>query len=411
MKKVVCVLLLLSNFIVAQINFEKGYYVDNKGVKKECLIKNEDWKYNPSEVYFKENESSEVSKLTIKDIQEFGFENLKYERHEVNIDFSSNAIANLSNKRDPEWVMKVVFLKCILDSKVKLYQYDSDHVYRFFYAMENAAPQQLVCKEFLNNNSEIQKNESYKQQLWNDIKCDAVTKSKINGLDYNTKEMIAFFTLVNECFGEKVVSQEKQKKSSFNLKLLAGINSNTFEIIPLNTDYYYNSAGVNFASKNTYSFGAEFEYFLPFNKKKWSLFLSPIYKSAYKQETDEVYTSYVTTYKKKWVVNYSSIDFNLGGIYHIYLNEGTSILLKGGMNYSNILTDELNNYLDRGTYVIATNNSLESKLTTVFGLGVSYKKAKLELLYSSKSIVNQLDIKDHFKTVSLNLAYTIFSKN
>lgn len=50
MKKQLLILTVLLSLITnAQIIFEKGYYITNDDQKIDCFIKNNDWKYNPSE--------------------------------------------------------------------------------------------------------------------------------------------------------------------------------------------------------------------------------------------------------------------------------------------------------------------------------------------------------------------------
>ena len=47
----------------AQISFEKGYFINNANQKTNCLIKNQDWKDNPTEFEYKLDENSESIKL------------------------------------------------------------------------------------------------------------------------------------------------------------------------------------------------------------------------------------------------------------------------------------------------------------------------------------------------------------
>lgn len=51
MKKRILFLLItiLSLNCYSQISFQKGYYIDNTNQKINCLIKNIDWKNNPTE--------------------------------------------------------------------------------------------------------------------------------------------------------------------------------------------------------------------------------------------------------------------------------------------------------------------------------------------------------------------------
>ncbi len=55
-----------------QISFEKAYFIDNDNRKTECLIKNEDWKNNPTEFIYKPEGTDLSVKATIASIKEFG---------------------------------------------------------------------------------------------------------------------------------------------------------------------------------------------------------------------------------------------------------------------------------------------------------------------------------------------------
>ena len=57
MKKIILLAgLAVTGLLQAQTKFEKGYFVDNSGQRTEVLIKNLDWKNNPTEFEFKKNE-------------------------------------------------------------------------------------------------------------------------------------------------------------------------------------------------------------------------------------------------------------------------------------------------------------------------------------------------------------------
>jgi hypothetical protein len=96
------VLLLTIHVCFGQIVFEKGYFIDNNNSKTECLIKNYDWRTNPVKIEYKLNDSTEVQKMDITTIKEFGIYNFsRFIRAKVKIDRSSVDITNLSEKRNP----------------------------------------------------------------------------------------------------------------------------------------------------------------------------------------------------------------------------------------------------------------------------------------------------------------------
>lgn len=112
MKKIILLAsLAVAGLLQAQTKFEKGYFVDNSGKRSDVLIKNMDWKNNPTEFEFKTDESSAIEKETIANIQEFGVDNeQKYVRKIVQIDTSSDQLNSLSNESKPTFTEKTVFL-------------------------------------------------------------------------------------------------------------------------------------------------------------------------------------------------------------------------------------------------------------------------------------------------------------
>ncbi len=50
---VVIAIIILSVNGYSQISYEEGYYVDNSSQKINCLIKNIDWKNNPTKFEYK----------------------------------------------------------------------------------------------------------------------------------------------------------------------------------------------------------------------------------------------------------------------------------------------------------------------------------------------------------------------
>ena len=130
---------LLSFNSYSQISFEKGYYINNNNQKTNCLIKNIDWKNNPTEFEYKLYENSESKETNIKLIKEFGIDNIsKYVRNTVNIDRSRETINNLSNDRNPIFKEEEVFLKVLVEGKANLYQYDDGNLRKYFYNKENS---------------------------------------------------------------------------------------------------------------------------------------------------------------------------------------------------------------------------------------------------------------------------------
>ena len=60
---------LFSTFLFAQINFEKGYIITERGNRLEVFIKNEDWKNNPTSIDYKNSLESDKESISIESIK------------------------------------------------------------------------------------------------------------------------------------------------------------------------------------------------------------------------------------------------------------------------------------------------------------------------------------------------------
>src|SRR5690606_31090943 len=133
----------------SQISFEKGYYIDNTNTRVDCLIKNADWKHNPTEFEYKLQANGHPQIAIIKSAKEVGIGNImKYVRSTVNIDRSNESIMNLSRDKDPEFQEEELFLKVLVDSKATLYQYVQGALQRYFFNRENSNIEQLIFKKY-----------------------------------------------------------------------------------------------------------------------------------------------------------------------------------------------------------------------------------------------------------------------
>jgi hypothetical protein len=418
MKKLSCLLLLVSNCIIAQINFEKGYFIDNNGEKKECLIKNEDWKSNPEMFYYKTDENAQPNEKTIQSVKEFGIDAFsKYERHEVLIDTSGSDIARLSITKEPEWSKKTLFLKLIVDGDAKLYLHVSRIGRRYFYSYKGSAIEQLIYKEYYNNNKKeyVYQNKNFQQQLWNNVKCTNIPKTRIAKVDYKTNSLIKYFYEVNSCDGNTLVTSAAttpKSSGSTNFKIKGGMNFSKLDL-----EYYngQNTLPVDFEKKVGAKIGVEVEYVLGFNRNKWSIFYEPTYQS-YASEAEKVFSPYLTT---KWSLDYKYIDHYFGFKHYMFLNDEAKISLSTGVVYkqplgNKVLKVEEDKSPDPSDpYPDATDRDysldIESRLGLMIGLGFSYKKSDLEIRYSQPDILQQyFNVHTRFNTISIIYGHKIF---
>src|SRR5690606_7705833 len=187
-------------FGTAQINYEAAYYINNSGETINGFIKNEGWNNNPSEIEFKKNNTAEGELLKISAVSEFGIKNkFKYIRAVVAIDRSSDDNNYLPSTKAPNLQEENLFLKVLIEGDANLYVYTVNNLLRFFYNTNKIPTEQLIYKRYKAYPTVIGKNEQYKQQLYNNLKCETINIGMVNKLEYRQSEMVRYFKTYNKC--------------------------------------------------------------------------------------------------------------------------------------------------------------------------------------------------------------------
>lgn len=351
-------LFLLITFLTfnnyAQIKFENGYFVNNKGLKTECLIKNIDWYNNPLRFQYKLNESSPVIEESIKDVKEFAVDNIKYTRFLVEIDRSSEKINELSQVRSPNFKKETLFLKLLIEGDSNLYFYKEGALNRYFYNSPNTSiVKQLIYKSYIDTNDKIKQNNRFRQQLANDLKCSSISNKKIANVKYKRKDLIELFINYNNCNNSDFVNYGKKNEADlFNLNIRPGINSSSLSI----SNSALSSRNVDYSNKFNMRLGIEAEFILTFNKNKWSVLIEPTYQN-YKDED----------------VDYKSIELPIGVRHYFFLNDKSKIFANGLFVYDLPLDSNV------GRFDVSSSGNI------AIGIGYNFnKKYSLELRYYTK---------------------------
>lgn len=402
----------------AQINFEKGYFIDNATNKIECFIRNPEKFNTPENFVYKINENdTEVKTKTINDVLEFYIEGYyKFEKHEVLIDVSNQKVDDLTTGRNPEWAKKTLFLKLISNGDAKLYSYVNDGIEKFFFSTTTKPIEQLVFKKYKSDNvaTLIYTNNYYQQQLWNSLKCNQINLKQIERINYQDEDLINIFSVFNKSNGslddKKTISNNpKQKKGSFNFKLKAGTTYNSFSIYYINSSPYSLNQDFTLDSKLSYRFGGEIEFILPFNKNKWGLVIEPSYQSKY----EDAYTQVIDIpnspidFTRNIYFNYSSLDIFFGLKYYMFLNANSKLFLSCNLVYNKNFDNNFT--INETTY----DNLINSKPSLAYGFGYNYKKYTVECRINSRDLLEkQQFFKSKYTSISVNLTYILFnSKN
>jgi len=400
---IIALFLLLSINSYSQIIFEKGYIINNSGEKKTCLIKNVDWKNNPTQIKYKLSENGDVKVATIADIQEFGIDNVsKYKRFIVDIDRSSEIIAKITKEREPLFHQETLFLKVMIEGDASLYKYNDTSLRRFFFNVDNQSIEQLVYKSYMTLDNNRRVNEYYKQQLLLSLKCKDISLKNIKNLDYRKQDLIKVFTLYNQCKNnDYVIYQNKKKYDFFNLFIRAGVKSSSLST----HNNLSSSRDMVFDNQLSFHPGIGVEYILPYNKNKWGVVVEASYQSYKTNKTIDVEN--VSGGKLVSKVDYQSIEFPIGIRYYFFLNDQSKLFI----NASYILDYSFNSILvfERADGSTLDELSIKSKSNLAFSAGYAYKKFSLEL-----KVQNPRNILDNYKswsskynTASIYLSYNI----
>ncbi len=422
MIKSVLVILFLatSTLTIGQVIFEKGYYLDNSGKRIDGLIRNDDWRSNPSRFYYKENESSASKELGVGESGEFGLDKgIRFIRETVDIDYSSDvdeinrnpegAVSQLSRQRDPEWKRQTVYLQVVVDGYADLFYWYGEGRSRFFYRVANSPIAQLISKSYLKDNDESRavvvgvnkpfssfqqlRNDDYKDQLFKNAICGKIGLERVKAIDYKREDLRLYFVEINKCFGAQYTDNDAAAPRSrkIQLNIRPGLNFSSYEI---ETPTSFSTIRSSFPLATTFRLGAELEYFVRFSANHWSLLAEPTYRT-YSQE--------FTRGTAKDKVNYTSIELPLGVRYSIYLNPDSRIFLNASFVLDFALSSEI-------AIQGAQTRTVSSSSNFAFGAGIARKKLSAEVrLFTGRNLLKDfIAIPNTFSNTSLIFGYTLF---
>lgn len=401
--------LLLFYFVcfntLAQINFEKGYIINNEGQKTDCLIRNVDWESNPDKIDYKLSKQSDVLVASVDDLKAFGIgESIKFISATVEMDRSSDRIDKLSQTRVASFNKEKLFLKVLLEGEANLYYYHDFNLKRFFFKPQNSDIKQLVYKQYKQTPTKIAENNRFRQQLLNELKCESLSESAFKNLEYNDRELRSLFKKYSECKGHSYrIYQFREKRDLFNLNIRPRLNYNTLKL----NRSIFPSVEIDFGSNLNYGFGVELEVLLPFNKNKWAFAAEPTYK-FYSNETRQNSIIFsggeIISY-----VEYTSLEVPIKARHYMFINNNSKLFFNVSYILDFTLDSSIEIFRNDGTRI----NSFEIESNNAIGLGLGFKqndKYSIEFHYRTNSnlISQNINWASDYSMVSVILGYTLF---
>lgn len=417
-KGLLCIMLLIIIDLTcfAQVQFEKGYFVDNEGGRTECLIKNYGWNCNPSSFEYKLSEHSELLSSSARNVKEFGFgDYLKYISCEVDIDRSGDIDANLSDIRRPVFNNEVLFLKQIVSGKANLYLYKEEFITRFFYNVNDSKIKQLVYKRYRISATSIAKNLQYIQQLYTELKYEGYSVFKLKKIRYSETALTRYFILYNGTTGQvSRVIKDARSKGSYNLSVKFGMDINNLSIknavdrkyelsssslIEVVTESVLNSNAENVVG---YHAGVELEYILPFNRNKFAVLIMPSYRMYKAKAVLSEKPTYYYKHPPKYDIQVDDFELVAGARYYMFLNKKSKIYIDAAYDFSSLFKSK-NDFEDNVLNVSPLYN-------LYFNLGYTYNdrfSAELKYTISEAPIPENIDLLVH--SFGFCIAYKFFN--
>ena len=417
MRKQLLILIIttFSSVSYAQVRFEKGYFIDNSNQVIECQIKNADWKNNPTEFEYKLSENGEPQKATIESVKEFSVYNrMKYIRSTVDMDRSSNKPELFSSDRNPIFNEEVLFLKVLVEGKSDLYEFIDKDVTRYFFKNKDASIEQLVFKNYTVRGNKVGINNTFRQQLLTELRCQNEEIDRIKKAEYRKKDLVKLFEEHSRCNNNEVTHfKQGGKKEFFNLSLRPRLNSSK-----LTLEYIQDSKGnVVFDNKLNFGLGIETEFILPFHNKKWGLFIEPTYQYFKGEKETHVNNLFGDAFITE--IDYRSIDFPVGLRHYFHLTNNSKIFVSAAYIFSwemklNIKTNKIapdGTIQETGVTDINRIKGFNTSSDYAFGLGAGYKyndKFSLEIRHQQNGHFLSSVFEPDYKTLSVILGYTLF---
>jgi len=388
--KMLCLLLIvLISKSWAQIEYEKGYFIDNNQVRVECLIKNSDWKNNPTSFEYRLDASDQPKLASIDGVKEFAIEgSSKYVRADIMIDRSSDKLFEMDYDKEPDWHPERQFLKFLVEGSASLLRFADGNLERFFYQV-NDTTRQLIYKKYLPESGEALENNAFRQQLWIDVRCGNTPTQVYKGIDYNKRDLMRYFKDYARCRGEEQTDYtQKKDKNIFHMKVTPGMSYSSMSL----RDSYNRNKTLNMDFKNTLNFriGIEGEFILPFNRNKWSIVVEPNYQA---------YSSTATLKGNSYTTTNNAIEIPVGVRYYSFLTNESRIFANAFVNTN----------LPRNDASVA-GFEITTTVNFMGGAGFEFKKLSAEIRYYwNGDVLNEVLYFDgKYARLSFILGYRLF---
>lgn len=390
-----------------------------------------DWRNNPSSITYKLNKSSSEETINANQIIEFRIYNTDnfYRRHTITKDIVEPFFDKMDLRNS------LILLKVLVDGQFDLLELHTNGEYYFFYEKDDKLIF-LHYEKTIDKNNRVIENAKYKNELFENLKCDDFKLGDYSNLKYNNTTLSNFFSDYNECNGSDYLNlHEKRTKTKFNLKIRGGVNLTTSQTgkSPNNYNLSYttpifsgNQVGEdrrrsigndeNYKEKVHFSFGLEFEARFPIDHNNWSGFIGPNYHSISETSGGKSFSEpNVVDVNVTSNLSYSFIQIPIG--FRRFFKISNNLEMHAHLAYTHniVLNYEYDSQItdtpsSSTPYVISNLDSDKpSNSGGYFGIGINFlQKYGVEINYYSFKVNLKDEFEANLKGFSVNAFYRLF---
>lgn len=391
-------ILLLCFQAKTQINFQKGYFIDEQDQRTECLIKDVQSLNTPVSFTYKINETSRESfKKELQSVKEFGYyESSTFQKFAVEIDRTGYDQGSIDFDIKPHFENDTLFLELLIDGPANLYQYIDGALLRFFYKTSETSLRQLVYKKYKYDvNKTPRENKYYFSQLSDDLKCSDINLTKINETAYNRSDLESLFIHYNTCKDPDYLPPvKKRREGKLNLSFKAGPSHMSFWARNTASD----DRDIDSRSQWRPTVGLEVEYVLPIRNNKWAITFEPFFLNYYSEQPAHLGYSYTTI---------NTIVLPLGIRHYLYFNDKMKIYLNPSLGFYL----QANSRVDYDEY--RTMGILMPKPNLTISAGFKHAdRYSIDICYGNVTgIMKGLFFLDQYRFYAIKLGYQFFTAN
>jgi hypothetical protein len=362
----------------AQMHYDAGYIITNKGERMECFIRNEDWAGTKQECHYRLTKRGKKILAGFDEIKAFQiYGEAKHEKHVVTFTktptkFTDNLVSKLSTD--------TLFLAVLIEGNPSLMAYDYAGYTNFFYtSADNPSPVSLEYKETLDQ-AILYKN----FQFWDQLKslatnCKDINENTVRKVKYTYHDLISIFSEINKCNGVAYKAiDEKRIRNLFKIgiTITPGISQSDIVINKYQVFYGDKINNLSIGNKTSFRLGTEIRLYST-GYRGWAAFIEPCYQHYGKSDV-------MTDQNHGMNMDLNYIDLGVGLRYSFSVAEAFDLFVNAVyVPYSFQMGSDAIYY---DTYTPNTKHALfDFKLNAsnscAFGIGAQYNRIGLEARY------------------------------